>query len=110
MAIKRKSTSTRRRTKTLSRRRSPKLTAAKRRALPRSKFAIPARAGSRTARGLKKSGRYPIDTPNRARNALARVSAHGTPAEKRRVAAAVRRRYPQLGKSAFVKKHTSRRR
>src|SRR5699024_11412436 len=33
-----------------------------------------------------------------ARNALSRVSQHGSPAEKKRVRAAVRRKYPSIGK------------
>jgi len=35
-----------------------------------------------------------------ARNALARVAQHGTPAEQKEVEAAVRKRYPSLGKSS----------
>jgi hypothetical protein len=49
-------------------------------------FAIP---------GKKK---YPIFDKSHARNALARVSQHGTPAEKKRVRAAVTKRYPSLKK------------
>lgn len=63
-------------------RKSPKMTAARRR---RVKTALP-------------GGRYPIDTKNRARNALARVAQHGTPSEKKRVRAAVHRKYPSIGK------------
>lgn len=39
---------------------------------------------------------YPIDTPGRARDALARVSANGTPAEKAKVKAAVGKKYPSI--------------
>lgn len=63
---------------------SPKMTAKKRRSLPKSSFAIP---GKRA---------YPIDTKSRARNALARVAQHGSPAQKKRVKAAVRRRFPSI--------------
>lgn len=63
-----------------------KITAKKRRSLPKSSFAVP---------GKRK---YPIDTPARARNALARVSQFGTPAEKKAVRAKVRKRYPSIGK------------
>ncbi len=49
-----------------------KLTAASRNALPTSTFALPAR-------------RYPIEDANHARNALARVAQHGTPASLRRL-------------------------
>jgi len=68
-----------------SRRKSPKMTAKRRKSLPKSKFALPGR-------------RYPIDTPGRARSALSRVSQHGTPAEKAKVRRAVKRRYPSIGK------------
>ena len=62
------------------------LNAKKRNALKKSSFAIP------------EDRAYPIDTRNRAQNALARVSQHGTPAEKARVRAAVARKYPGMGK------------
>jgi len=41
--------------------------------------------------------RYPIHDAAHARNALARVSQHGTPAEKSRVKAAVLKKYPNMG-------------
>ena len=43
-------------------------------------------------------GRYPIHDISHARNALARVAQHGTPSEKKRVRAAVYRKYPSLKK------------
>ena len=60
-----------------------KLTTKRRKALPKSSFALPKR-------------RYPIDTRARGANALSRVSQHGTPSEKKRVRAAVCKRYPTL--------------
>jgi hypothetical protein len=63
-----------------------KLTAKKRNALKKSSFAEP---GKRA---------YPIQDASHARNALARVSQHGTPAEKAKVRAAVHRKYPSIGK------------
>lgn len=60
------------------------LTAKQRNALKDSDFAIPERRA------------YPIHDELHARNALQRVSQHGTPEEKRRVKAAVRRRYPDM--------------
>ena len=60
-----------------------KLTAKARNALKGSSFALPGR-------------RYPIDTANRARNALARVAQNGTPAEQRAVRAAVKKKYPGI--------------
>ncbi len=56
--------------------------------MPRSQFAIPSKAPG--------SGSYPINDRSHARNALARVAQHGTPAQKARVRAAVRRRYPGI--------------
>jgi hypothetical protein len=63
---------------------SPKLTAAKRKALPPASFGLP---------GTKK---YPIDTASRARNALGRVAQHGGPAEKAVVRARVAKKYPGI--------------
>lgn len=64
-------------------RRARSLTAGRRRALKSSQFALPGR-------------RYPIDTPGRARNALARVAQNGSPHEKRVVRMKVHRRYPGI--------------
>jgi hypothetical protein len=60
------------------------LTAKQRHALPSSDFALPGE-------------RYPINNPNHARNALARVAQHGSEAEQRTVRAAVHRKYPGIG-------------
>ena len=62
-----------------------KLTTKARKALPKSDFALGA-------------GRYPIEDKAHARNALARVSQHGTPAEKAKVRGAVSRKFPDIGK------------
>ena len=40
--------------------------------------------------------KYPIPDKAHARNALARVAQHGSPAEQKRVRAAVKKRYPSL--------------
>lgn len=53
--------------------------------IPKSSFALPGANGG--------TGAYPIDTPNRARNALARIAQNGTPQEQDKVQAAVRRKY-----------------
>lgn len=45
------------------------------------------------------NGRYPIHDENHARNALARVSQHGTPEEKAKVRAAVHKKYPGIAQS-----------
>ncbi len=61
-----------------------RLTAWKRNRLPSSAFALPA------------SRAYPIYDRAHARDALARVSEHGTEDEKAQVRAAVRQRYPDM--------------
>lgn len=72
-----------------------KLSTSRRKHLPKNDFAEP---GER---------KYPINDPSHARNALARVSQHGTPEEKRRVRAAVHRKYPKIGtaKHGNISKH-----
>ena len=67
-----------------------KLTTAGRRALSKSQFALP--DGNR--QGIK--GRYPIPDKAHARNALARVSAYGTSAEKAIVRRNAYKKYPSL--------------
>ena len=62
------------------------MTSQKRKRLSDSSFAIPSER------------KYPINDMAHARNALARVSQHGTPAEKAKVRAAVHRKYPSIGK------------
>lgn len=82
---------------------SPKLTAAKRRVMPKGDFAIKGNTGGH--KGAK--GSYPIDTPGRARNALARVAQNGTPAQQATVKKAVSAKYPSIavaGKKAAPKK------
>ena len=63
-----------------------KLTTKARKAIPSKEFAGPDRS-------------YPIEDKSHARNALARVSQHGSPAVKAKVRAAVHRKYPDIGKS-----------
>jgi hypothetical protein len=63
------------------------LTSAARAKLPKSAFAIP------------ESESYPIHDEAHARNALSRVSQHGSDDEKKRVRAAVKRRYPEIGET-----------
>ena len=55
-----------------------------RKALPKSAFGMPARRA------------YPLEDASHARNALARVSQHGSPSEKAKVRAAVKRKYPGI--------------
>lgn len=61
-----------------------RLTAADRHALPSKDFAL-------------KGERYPIEDKNHARNALARVSQHGSSEEKAKVRNAVHRKFPDIG-------------
>ena len=66
-----------------------KLTARKRNSLPATAFAV-------------KGRKYPIEDKSHARNALARVSQHGTSAQKAAVRAKVHRKFPSI-KSKQVK-------
>ncbi len=68
-----------------------RLTAAARRKLPASDFALG-------------KGRYPIEDKSHADDALARVSEYGTPEQKARVRAAVKRKYPGMKVSGGKKK------
>jgi hypothetical protein len=63
-----------------------KLTAEQRNNMPQKEFALP-------------GGRYPINDANHARNALARVSQHGSPEEKARVLSKVASKYPGIEQS-----------
>ncbi|MDQ1427836.1 MAG: hypothetical protein QOK39_1312 [Acidimicrobiaceae bacterium] len=44
--------------------------------------------------------KYPIPDKAHARNALARVAQHGTPAEQKKVKQAVKKRFPSIGRKA----------
>ena len=63
-----------------------KLTTKARKAIPTNKFAGPDRS-------------YPIEDASHARNALSRVSQHGSPALKARVRAKVHAKYPGIGQA-----------
>jgi len=62
-----------------------------RKKLSKKSFALPGRR------------KYPIPDKAHARNALARVAQNGTPAEKKKVKAAVKKRFPSLGKKKSKK-------
>jgi hypothetical protein len=64
--------------------------------LPTSAFAIPSTRS------------YPIHDESHARNALARVSQFGTPAQKAAVRSAVASRYPGIGGESKSKKKKGR--
>jgi hypothetical protein len=67
-----------------------KLTAKERKGIPAKDFALG-------------KGHYPIEDASHARNALARVSQHGTPEEKAKVRAAVHSKYPEIGEASADK-------
>lgn len=62
-----------------------KLSSAARSALPSKSFAEPDKR------------KYPIENEAHAKNALARVAHSGTAAEKAKVKAAVKKKYPSIG-------------
>jgi len=62
-----------------------RLTTKERKKLPKKDFALP-------------GGKYPINDAAHARNALSRVSQFGSPEQKKKVRAAVKRKYPSIGK------------
>jgi hypothetical protein len=64
-----------------------KLSSAARKALPAKSFAEPDKR------------KYPIENEAHAKNALSRVAQSGTPAEKAKVKAAVKKKYPSIGKN-----------
>ena len=74
--------------------RGGKLTAGERQSLPKSDFALPGRGEGPKGAG---SGSYPIPDESHARNALSRVSQHGSPSEKATVRAKVKAKYPEIG-------------
>ena len=61
------------------------LTTKARNALPSKSFVFPGRRA------------YPINDPSHAKNALARVSQHGSSEEKAKVRSAVAKKYPGIG-------------
>jgi len=69
------------------------LTTAARKKIPKSEFALPG-----AHKGEANEGKYPIPDKAHARNALARVSAYGTPEEKAKVRAKVHKEFPEIGK------------
>lgn len=73
-----------------------KLSAGQRQHLKRSQFALPGKGEGPKGAG---SGSYPIPDASHARNALARVSQHGSPEEKAKVQAAVHNKFPGIGRA-----------
>lgn len=73
-----------------------RLSYGQRKRMPKSSFAVPAKKTKKNPAGR---GAYPIPDKAHARNAKARVSRYGTPAEKAAVRRAVARKFPSIGKS-----------
>jgi hypothetical protein len=74
------------------------LTTKQRKNLGRKTFALPPKRKGKNQTPEGEKGRYPIPDRTHAQNALARVSQHGTPAEKKAVRAKVHAKYPDMGK------------
>src|SRR5262245_51117375 len=72
-----------------------KLKAAQRQAMPSSSFALPGKGEGKSGKG---AGSYPIPDRSHARNALSRVSQHGSSTEKAKVRAKVHAKFPDIGK------------
>lgn len=77
------------------------LTTRERQKLPKRDFALPGRGEGKKGAG---AGSYPIPNKAHARNALARVAQHGTPAEKATVRRAVERKFPGIDVGGKKKK------
>jgi hypothetical protein len=69
------------------------ISAKQRHALPKSDFALPGHGVGPEGKG---AGSYPIDTPGRARNALARGAQHASPAELGTIKRRVHEKYPDI--------------
>lgn len=74
---------------------------AKRERLPSKDFALP---GKGSGKGGKGPGSYPIDTPGRARNALARGAQNASPAQQAEIKKKVRAKYPSIAVGASKRK------
>jgi hypothetical protein len=84
------------------------MSAHKREALPAKSFAVPVTKAKKIGvvgeiKGEAK-GKYPIPDIKHGKNALARVSQHGTPAERQAVRTKVYSKFPQL-KAGFQERH-----
>lgn len=77
-----------------------KLDAAARKSLPSKDFALPGKGEGPEGKG---SGSYPIPDASHARNALARVSQHGSSEEKAKVRAKVHAKFPGIGRDQRMK-------
>ena len=76
-----------------------KLSYKERQNLPKGAFALPGKGSGPEG---KQGGSYPIPDESHARNALARVSQHGSEAEKATVRRAVHKKFPDIKVSESV--------
>ncbi len=72
------------------------LTYGERKDMPKKDFALPKEKDKSNPAG---KGAYPIEDQAHARDALARVSAHGTPEQKEEVREKVEKKYPGIEQS-----------
>ena len=73
----------------------------KRQSLKSSQFALPGRGTGKSGKG---PGSYPIDTPARARNALARGAQHASSGELATIKRKVAAKYPSIDVGGKKKK------
>ena len=83
-----------------------KLTAKQRKAMPSSEFALPGKGEGPEGKG---SGSYPIPDASHARNALARVSQHGSSSEQAAVRSKVHAKFPGIGEKRMPYTHSRKR-
>jgi hypothetical protein len=76
------------------------LTTAGRKRVSKGNFAIVKKVRNKRTGKMTEQRKYPIHDLAHARNALARVAAHGTPSEKATVKRKVYAKYPGLKKRA----------
>jgi hypothetical protein len=69
------------------------LSTAARKKLPSKSFALPGKGEGPHGKG---AGSYPIDTPARARNALARGAQHASPEQQATIRRKVKAKYPSI--------------
>ena len=72
------------------------LSTKQRKKLPKGEFALPGKGEGPQGKG---AGSYTIPDKAHARNALARVSQHGSPAEKKAVRSKVAKKFPDISQS-----------
>lgn len=80
------------------------LTTRGRKNVSRGNFAIVKKVRDKRTGKMREVRKYPIHDLAHGRNALARVAANGTPAEKAKVRSAVYAKYPGLKKRAAARK------